>query len=308
MSVTRRDFIRSTVTSGAALLVQGREAEAGAMITVPDSVALYFMATNWGFPGTIEQFCQKAKSEGYDGIEVGWPSDTNEQKRLLDAVKANQLKHAFLIGVWDQDGYDAHLKSFETKLRQAAAVKPLYLNCHAGKDHFTYDQNVAFINLTATVHKETQIPIYHETHRGRILYAAPIAKNYIDKLPNLRLTLDISHWCAVHESLLGDQAATVDLALSRTDHIHARVGHAEGPQVGDPRAPEWQSATEAHLKWWDTVVNAKVRGGAGMVTFLTEFGPPDYLPALPYTRQPVVNQWEVNVYMLNLLKKRYVRA
>jgi hypothetical protein len=41
------------------------------------------------------------------------------------------------------------------------------------------------------------------------------------------------------------------------------------------------------------------------ITILTEFGPPDYMPVLPYTRLPVANQWEINVYMLNLLRKRY---
>ena len=122
--------------------------------------------------------------------------------------------------------------------------------------------------------------------------------------PTLRLILDISHWCNVHESLLDDQSETVKLALSRTDHIHTRVGHAEGPQVNDPRAPEWKDAVNAHMGWWDQVVEQKRREGK-RITMLTEFGPVDYLPALPYTRQPVANQWDINKYMLDTLRKRY---
>ena len=38
---------------------------------------------------------------------------------------------------------------------------------------------------------------------------------------------------------------------------------------------------------------------------LTEFGPPHYLPALPYTQQPVADQWAINVHMMQLLRKRY---
>lgn len=41
------------------------------------------------------------------------------------------------------------------------------------------------------------------------------------------------------------------------------------------------------------------------MTFLTEFGPVDYMPALPYTRQPVADQWAINVYMMEILRKRY---
>lgn len=34
-------------------------------------------------------------------------------------------------------------------------------------------------------------------------------------------------------------------------------------------------------------------------------GPLDYLPALPYTRQPVADQWEINKHMLDTLRARY---
>jgi len=131
-----------------------------------------------------------------------------------------------------------------------------------------------------------------------------VAKNFIDTIPDLRLTLDISHWCNVHESYLADQSETVQLALSRTDHIHARVGHPEGPQVNDPRAPEWKDAFQAHLNWWDHIVAQKKKDGKRL-TILTEFGPADYMPTLPYTRQPLADQWEINAYMKDFLRKRY---
>jgi hypothetical protein len=121
----------------------------------------------------------------------------------------------------------------------------------------------------------------------------------------MKLTLDISHWTNVHESMLTDQKVNVDLALSRTYNVHARIGHEEGPQVNDPRGPEWKYALDHHLEWWDKVVALREAEGAKQITFLTEFGPPNYLPTIPYTRQPVANQWDINLYMLNLIKTRY---
>jgi len=108
----------------------------------------------------------------------------------------------------------------------------------------------------------------------------------------------------VHESLLADQQETLSQALNRVDHIHARIGHPEGPQVNDPRAPEWNDAVQAHFAWWDTVVTRKKNEGK-LMTFLTEFGPVDYMPALPFTRQPVADQWEINKHMLDTLRARY---
>ncbi len=93
--------------------------------------------------------------------------------------------------------------------------------------------------------------------------------------------------------------------LEKVDHIHSRIGHSQGPQVNDPRAPEWQNAVKAHLAWWDTVIARKKKNGERM-TILTEFGPPDYMPTLPYTRQVVADQWAINVHVMNLLKKRYL--
>ena len=127
----------------------------------------------------------------------------------------------------------------------------------------------------------------------------------MQQIPALRITLDISHWCNVSESLLADQQETVNLAIQRTDHLHARIGHAEGPQVSDPRAPEWDDAVKAHFAWWDAVVSIKKQKGE-VLTVLTEFGPPDYMPTIPYTREPLADQWAINVHMMHLLRKRYL--
>jgi hypothetical protein len=213
------------------------------------------------------------------------------------------LKIGFLVGGGDKD-FQKHLAQFQQSLSAAAKAKPVYINCHSGKDFFSFDQSKQFMDFTEKVNRETGVPIYHESHRGRILFAANITRQFIEKVPGLRLTLDISHWCNVHESYLSDQEEAIAMALNRTDHIHARIGHPEGPQVSDPRAPEWKQAVETHFGWWDKIVERKKKEGK-LMTFLTEFGPPDYMPTLPYTRQAVANQWDINVYMMEVLRKRY---
>lgn len=263
---------------------------------------LKIMATNWGFNGNTDAFCAKAKAEGYDGIEIWWSNDA----ALFEALKKYGLEVGFLVGNGETD-YKKNLDNFIKNLEAAAnntMQRPLYINCHSGKDYFSFEQNLAFLDATAKASKQTGISICHETHRGRILYNAPLTRQFMENRADLRLTADLSHWCCVHESLLGDQPETLAMALSRTDHIHARVGHPEGPQVSDPRAPEWAQAVEVHFRWWDKVVERK-RNAGETVTILTEFGPPDYLWSLPYTRQPIANQWDINVHMMQVLRKRY---
>jgi len=267
---------------------------------------LKILATNWGFHGTQDEFLAKVKKEGYDGIEIWWPADKPKQDELFAGLKKYQLEVGFLCAGFSAN-WQEHFEQFKSMTSAAATnqvQRPLYINCHSGRDHFTFDQNKEFINYTIELSKKTGVIICHETHRSRILYAAPVARQFMEKIPELRMTFDVSHWCNVHESLLQDQQETVDMALERVDHIHARIGHPESPQVSDPRAPEWEEAVKAHLTWWDKIVEKK-RKKNERLTILTEFGPPDYMPSLPYTRQPLADQWAINVHMLGLLRKRY---
>lgn len=310
MNQNRRKFIKNTAIMSVAPLLTSLEGYPQTNISAVKAKAgfeLLFMQTDWGFQGSIEQFCSKTKSAGYDGIEVWWVGDDKaKQRQLFDAIKKFDLQIGFMCG-----GYQASLKEhWDTFTKSIDAVcanhyqKPLYINCHSGRDYFTYEQNKAFIDYTTEMSKSSGIPIYHETHRGRMLFSSHITKNFAEKNEGLRLTLDISHWCTVHESLLTDQKETIDYLLERVEHIHSRVGHPEGPQVNDPRAPEWETVVKAHLAWWDKIVERKKKDGERM-TILTEFGPADYMQTLPYTRQPVADQWAINVHMMKLLKERY---
>ena len=310
MKQDRREFIKTTAASSAALLFSSMESFANQPLPIPETnknYALKILATSWGFQGTMDDFCAKVKKEGYDGIELWWPTNNKKaQDDIFAALKKHDLEIGFLCG-GSQSNPQEHLEFYKKMIDAAARQniqRPLYINNHSGRDHFSFDDNKKFIEHTQALAKETGILICHETHRGRMLFAAHITRKFIESFPELRLTLDISHWCNVHESLLADQQETVEMALSRTDHIHARIGHPEGPQVNDPRAPEWEPVVKQHFEWWDKIVERKKKNGE-LVTILTEFGPPDYMPTLPYTKQSLGNQWEINVHMMQVLRKRY---
>jgi sugar phosphate isomerase/epimerase len=297
MKTSRRRVLQALPALAVAPFPDTRAAAGGFSLTC--------YATDWGNRLPWDAFCRNVKDAGYDGIETWVSLDAQKHAATISTVRSNGLELGLLIGGNEPDPV-AHLRTFESQLKVALDSKPAYINCHTGRDWFEPKQNDAFFALTPDAARHHGIPIHHETHRARALYSAPVAKQYLQRNPALRLTLDISHWCVVSESLLADHAAAVDLAISRSDHIHARVGHAQAPQVGDPRAPEWSAALEAHLGWWDRIVAAKKQAGMPL-TMLTEFGPVPYTPALPYTKQPVSDQWDINVWMLELFRKRYGR-
>lgn len=302
--INRKQFIAGTTLAAAGILLDAYAQPLSAVVR--EGFQLKLLATDWGFPGTLDEYGAKVKNAGYDGIEIWWSLDAARQNEVFAMLKKYGLGVGFLCGGAETDPA-AHYEQFKNMVEGAArnrVQRPLYINCHSGRDFFSFEDNKRFIDLTTALTKETGVKILHETHRSRMLYAAPVARHFMEAVPELRVTFDVSHWCNVSESLLADQPQTMALTLERAEHIHARIGHPEGPQVSDPRAPEWQSAVEAHFAWWDTILRRKKQAGEVM-TILTEFGPPDYMPTMPYTHKPLSDQWAINEYMLQTLRKRY---
>ncbi len=265
-----------------------------------------FFCPRWGQERVEwDTFLQKVKLAGYDGVEASLPYDEEEKSAILNGLKKHNL--LFIAQHWEtaEKDFDVHCTQYRKRLLNLASANPLFINTQTGKDYYSFEQNRQLIDMACTVSKETGVKILHETHRGKFSFAAHITSEYLAKIDDLRITLDISHWCNTAETFLHDQPEAVDLAISRTDHIHSRVGYPEGPQITDPRAPEWKEALDFHLQCWDKVVALKQKQNAELLTITSEFGAPPYLPLLPYTLQPVVSQWDVNVYMMELLKERY---
>jgi sugar phosphate isomerase/epimerase len=267
---------------------------------------LKFFCTRWGYEHIPwDEFCKKVKAAGYDGVETTLPLDTDETQSVLTELANYNLE---LIAVqWDTGtpNFNHHIEEYKLRLRSAAAAKPLFITSHTGKDFFSVEQNTGLLNLAHQISNETGVKIIHETHRGKFSFAAHVTKEYLLKLPWLCLTLDISHWFTVAESYLIDQQDAVNLALQHTDHIHARIGHSNGPQVIDPRSPEWKAVVNMHFALWSKIINIKIKNGTEQLTFTTEFGPFSYMQLRPFENVPLANQWEINEYMLNLLKTTY---
>ncbi len=59
---------------------------------------LKILATNWGFNGTLDEYCANVKKEGYDGIEIWWPNDAKGQTELSALLKKYNLEVGFLCG------------------------------------------------------------------------------------------------------------------------------------------------------------------------------------------------------------------
>ncbi len=268
-----------------------------------------FFCPRWGSENILwDDFCLKVKIAGFDGVETPIPFDENEKDEISAALKKHEL---LLIGQYYQSfekDFDEHKKNFKIHIENILSLNPILIDSQTGKDYFSADQNSELFQLSKEITQGTGVLFAHETHRNKALFAAHITKQLLIDNPDIVITADFSHWCNVSESLLEQQTDAVNLAISKSVHIHARVGHVESAQVSDPRAEEWKKELDAHLEWWDAIVQHHTKKGNELLTITPEFGPAPYMPALPYTNMPVANQWDINVFMMNLLKDRYKKS
>ena len=264
-------------------------------------------APHWGsndLPADV--FIGRVKEAGFDGVEMSLPLDVAQRDDWVARIRAAGLD--LIVAQWEtvfHTDFAAHKAALSELLNNACAVKPRKVNSHTGKDFYTPQQNEELIALADAISQEHGVPIVHEIHRSRFSAHPMLLLPYLDRLPRLQLNADLSHWCVACESLLDDQPQTLARTFPHVRHIHARVGHAQGPQVADFRAPEYAAELGAHLAWWDRIVELRRAAGDALFTITPEFGPAPYTFNLPYTKQPVSDAWELNVAMLQLLRERY---
>mgnify|MGYP002075737376 CR=1 FL=1 len=267
---------------------------------------IYFFCPRWGAEHIPwKEFCRQVSSAGYSGIESPIPVDNPERDEMKNSLEQYGL---LFIGQYYQSfekDFQTHLLNYKQHLQHMQGLNCVLIDSQTGKDYFSTEQNIELFQAAETFSLENGITVAHETHRNKALYAAHRFGELATDFPTLKITADFSHWCCVSESLLEQQPDVMELAISKTVHIHARVGNEESPQVADPRAPEFERAFAAHLHWWDKIVLQRQEQGNAQVTITPEFGPPPYMPNIPFTKTPVANQWELNLFMMECLKKRY---
>ncbi len=260
-----------------------------------------YLCTMWGMDKpTLEDNLNLIKHAGFDGIEIQLPVKKTERNRLGSLLNEVGLDLAVQIRAVGAT-VDEQIDSLEKELNRTLELDTLLVNVHCGKDYWPIVENIRVISSAQKVARELGIKILHETHRARATFCTTSTVGIIDALPEIRFTADFSHWCCVHSSLLQDQQVAINRVIERSDYIHARVGNTVSPQITDPRTPEWKEAVDAHVRWWERIVAHHKNINSEFLPICSEFGPPDYMATLPFTGEPIADQWDINCYMKDML-------
>lgn len=254
-------------------------------------------------------FLERVQEAAYDGIEINVPESKTFIKELNYELDFLRSEKEFIFIAQQvlppaNETADQYISRMIKRLNELTALRPDFINSHTGRDHFSFDDNCRIIEACLKVAQQSGVRIVHETHRGRFSFHASSLLPYLQRFPELELAADLSHWCTVSESLLEDQQHIVKAIFPYVSHLHARVGHEQAPQVSDPFAPEWAKHVKIFMNWWQQIVDSGIAGQQPQLTICPEFGPRPYMPSLPFTQQPIGDQWTINARLMNTLKKQ----
>jgi len=229
----------------------------------------------------------------------------NDEDAFSRALQDNQLELIGLIqtnypsvkdATWQDLPVDEHVVNLEYHFEEFIKYKPIHVNIQGGQDSWSIEENEQFFEKALEVQaKYAPLTSSHETHRTRVLYNPYITALMVKRFPTLRLTSDYSHFVLVCERLL--EHPTDDerfrLFASRVDHLHARVGTAEHPQISDPS--ESKKECEQMQRWWEMIWDAQK--DRPYTTLVPEYGP------APYAMTDKINVWDLTNQEMERQKK-----
>ncbi len=263
----------------------------------------------WGVdwaPG-ISHYAKAWRTFGYEAIEfsIRQAPDKPAFLKFLKEFEFDWIPQVFSRDFIPGGTVREHFDSLRGQVEECLDHQPLLFNAHTGSDAWTPAEAEDFYGQAVELEARIGVPIAHETHRLRYFGIPWQTDAILRAFPALKLTCDFSHWVCVCERLLPDLGDLIARCAQHAQHLHARVGYEEGPQVPDPAAPEYAAHLAAHEGWWDQLWQAQRARGMAVSTLTPEFGPAPYMPMLPYTQTPVANLARICDWMAARQRARF---
>jgi hypothetical protein len=253
---------------------------------------------------TIEEKFEKLAEAGFSGILGRLPAQQEAEKwhRLLEHYSFSFGVHAFPFPVYGDD--------VTVFLQQAKDFGVDYVNAQVVGQFVVGSQAVGFLQSLMQQADMVGMPLFIETHRGRITHDILRTVDYVEALPDLRLSIDFSHYVVGSAMDAGTASEEMDLLLhkllERTSSIHARVASGNQVQIDIGEAGE-HPAVERFLSWWRFGMEQwRAHAADGdRFPFVCELGPPSYSIVDGATGRELSDRWKQALVLKRLAEQAW---
>lgn len=240
---------------------------------------------------TLTEQIARIREAGFSGVLALLPQQPEDEK-LLELFHDNELEVAAYCYPWSVEGILPLLK-------RAKQLGVKFLNAQVGS-YFLYNNDaVKLLRELCQVSLEYGVPLFVETHRGSVTQDIIRTIDYVEKVADIGLTIDLSHYVVAGEVLQPSSCIedAFDKILKHTSSIHGRISNGEQIQVD--MGGFKSGISSCFCSWWKKGMAYWASGAVAgdVLPFVVELGPIPYGIAhteknSPYEYREIYDRWE----------------
>lgn len=224
-------------------------------------------------PATADKFRRVAEA-GFHGACLD-PSVAEIKETLALKPYFEQHGLACMLNV-----FPATTDELRPLLELADAMDAALVNIIGGEMPLTVDEAVPVVERWMSESEAFDFPVLFETHRDSLLNDLYFTLLLLERVPQMRLCADLSHFVVDRElrlPLTPRDRGYINTILERADCFQGRIANREQVQVAIdfPQHQDWVTQFKA---WWlDGMAAWRARNPEdACLPFLCELGPPPY--------------------------------
>ncbi|WP_158805023.1 MULTISPECIES: sugar phosphate isomerase/epimerase [unclassified Acidisoma] len=248
----------------------------------------------------LETILDRIKESGFDGVATHF-YDPATVTPLMAALAERGLQIEGQV-------FPQTIDDLKPALELAARFGCHHLTLQADVRPRRVAEAVCLLDGWAGLGREAGIDVNFETHRNRITNDLLFTLDLLDALPDLRLTIDLSHYVVAREIYLpisDETEAMIRRVIGQGWALHGRVATAHQVQV--PLSfPQHLPYVAQFIDWWALALadwHRRAAPGASL-SFLCELGPQPYAIS-GANGQDISDRWAEALMMRDAVRARW---
>ena len=235
-----------------------------------------------------DQVCEMVAGAGFDGmaIDLG-ASDVAVAHAVRAHMEANGLTPLIVA-------FPKTIQSLEDTLHMAVDFGAPFVDVIGQVMPIDLDEMVPVIETWMSMSDRIGMPVQFETHRNCITNDLYTTLQLLDRLPEMRICADLSHYVVDREfwfPLSEHDLGLISRILKRSDSFQGRVASRQQIQL-QLDFPQHRKWVDLFKGWWrEGMADWRMRNASGDCIFVCELGPPEYAMTGPDGRE-MSNRWE----------------
>lgn len=235
-----------------------------------------------------DQVCEMVAGAGFDGmaIDLG-ASDVAVAHAVRPHMERNGLTPLIVA-------FPKTLQSLEDTLHMAADFGAPFVDVIGQVMPLAIDDMVPVIETWMKMSDRIGVPVQFETHRNCITNDLYVTLQLIDRIPEMRICADLSHYVVDREfwfPLSEYDMGLMSRILAQSDSFQGRVASRQQIQL-QLDFPQHQKWVALFKGWWrEGLAGWRARNPTGDCIFVCELGPPEYAMTGADGKE-MSNRWE----------------